>query len=156
MWCFTPEVRLLFGEAMRITSEKNVGIAGTPTARLHLPGTTAATTAPLKFTSGTNMTTPEAGAVEWNGSNLFITQTSGPTRKTLAYTTDVKLSSLFAADATNSIDNLNYGQTWAWSTATTGTPMTWTNAALTSGVCFTPPTPSPAAPSTNSAQATTA
>lgn len=47
-------------------------------------GTT--TTAPLKFTSGTNLTSAVAGAVEWNGTNIFITQTSGPTRKTIAYT----------------------------------------------------------------------
>lgn len=65
-----------------------VGIGvGTPTALLHLPaGTATAATAPLKFTSGTNLTSAEAGAVEWNGTNLFVTQTSGPTRKTLAFT----------------------------------------------------------------------
>jgi len=40
-------------------------------------GTTA--TAPIKFTSGTNLTTPVAGAVEYNGSNYFqtIDATSG-------------------------------------------------------------------------------
>lgn len=59
----------------------------TPTAKLHIGGgTIAAETAPLKFTQGVNMTTPEAGAVEWDGTNLFITQTTGPTRKTIAYT----------------------------------------------------------------------
>jgi len=61
-----------------------------PTALLHVAaGSAAAGTAPLKLTSGTNLTTPEAGAIEWNGTNLFITQTSGPTRKTIAYTTDI-------------------------------------------------------------------
>ncbi len=66
-----------------------IGVTG-PTAVLHLKaGTTGAGTAPLKFTSGTNMTTAEAGAVEWNGTNLFITQTTGPTRQQLAYTTDI-------------------------------------------------------------------
>lgn len=61
-----------------------------PSARLHLPaGTATASTAPLKFTAGTNLITPEAGAVEWDGSRLYVTQTSGPTRKTLAYTDDV-------------------------------------------------------------------
>ncbi len=52
----------------------NVGIAvNTPTARLHLPqGTATASTAPLKFTSGTNLTTAEAGAMEFNGTNLFF------------------------------------------------------------------------------------
>jgi len=52
----------------------NVGIAvNTPTARLHLAqGTATASTAPLKFTSGTNLTTAEAGAMEFNGTNLFF------------------------------------------------------------------------------------
>ena len=39
-----------------------------PTAMLHLVGGTAtASTAPLKLSSGTNLTTPEAGAVEYDG-----------------------------------------------------------------------------------------
>lgn len=42
--------------------------------------------APLTLTSGTNLTSAAAGAVEWNGTNLFVTQTTGPTRKTVAYT----------------------------------------------------------------------
>jgi hypothetical protein len=52
----------------------NVGIAvNTPTARLHLvAGTATASTAPLKFTSGVNLTTAEAGAMEFNGTNLFF------------------------------------------------------------------------------------
>lgn len=70
-----------------------LGANTTSTAWLQLAaGTTSASTAPLKFTSGTNMTTAEAGAVEWNGTNLFVTQTSGPTRKTIAYTTDIPAS----------------------------------------------------------------
>ena len=52
----------------------NVGIAvNTPTARLHLAaGTATASRAPLKFTSGTNLTTAEAGAMEFNGTNLLF------------------------------------------------------------------------------------
>jgi hypothetical protein len=43
------------------------------TAVLHLKaGTATASTAPLKFTSGTNLTTAEAGAMEFNGTNLFF------------------------------------------------------------------------------------
>lgn len=49
-----------------------------------LAGTTSA--AAMFFQSGSLLTAPAAGAVEWNGSNLSITQTSGPTRKTIAYT----------------------------------------------------------------------
>lgn len=65
--------------------EIGIGIT-TPTALIHLKaGTATASTAPLKFTPGTNLTTPEAGAMEWDGTNLYITQTTGPTRKTIAY-----------------------------------------------------------------------
>jgi hypothetical protein len=62
----------------------NVGFGMTisPTARVHLPaGTATAGTAPLKLTSGTNMTTPEAGAFEFDGTNLYFT--IGSTRKTV-------------------------------------------------------------------------
>lgn len=52
--------------------------------QLWIPGTT--TIAPMKFTAGTNLSTPIAGSIEWDGTNLFATQTTGPTRKTLAYT----------------------------------------------------------------------
>lgn len=62
----------------------------TPTAKVHIgAGTTSASSAPIKFTSGTNMTTPESGAMEWDGSRLYMTQASGPTRQTVAYLTDV-------------------------------------------------------------------
>ena len=54
----------------------------TPTARLHLPaGTATAGTGPLKLTSGTNLTTPEDGVFEYNGTDLFFTV--GSTRKTV-------------------------------------------------------------------------
>lgn len=45
-----------------------------PTASLHLPaGTAAASTAPLKFTSGTVLTTPEAGTIEYDGTDFYLT-----------------------------------------------------------------------------------
>ena len=47
-------------------------------------GTASAGTAPLKLTSGTLMTTSEAGAVEFNSDRLYFTQTTGPTRKVVA------------------------------------------------------------------------
>lgn len=47
------------------------------------------------------------------------------------------LSSITAAIATNSIDSSNYAQTWAWSTASTQTPFTWTANALSTGTLFT-------------------
>lgn len=59
-----------------VTSGK-IGFAASPTARLHLPaGTASAGTGPLKFTSGTLVTTiagsVEDGLMEYNGTHLSI------------------------------------------------------------------------------------
>lgn len=73
-------------EVMRIAlAPGNVGIGiQTPTAKLHLKaGTTAASTAPLKLTSGALMTTAEAGAVEFLTDDLYATITTGAARKKL-------------------------------------------------------------------------
>ena len=61
----------------------NVGVATTtPTALLNLgAGTATAGTAPLKLTSGTKLTTPEDGAFEFDGTNLYFTV--GGVRKTV-------------------------------------------------------------------------
>ena len=48
------------------------------------PGTASAGTAPLKFTTGTLLTAPEAGAMEFAGDNYYLTDTSGPTRRKIA------------------------------------------------------------------------
>lgn len=79
-------------DTLKTNTSGNTGFGITsPTAKVHLAaGTTSL--APFKFTSGTNLSTPEIGAVEWNGTNLFVTQTTGPTRKTIAYTTDIPAS----------------------------------------------------------------
>ena len=59
-----------------------------PTAYMHLPaGTASANTSPLKFTVGVNLTTPEAGAVEFDGSHFY--GTIGSTRYQLDQQTDV-------------------------------------------------------------------
>ena len=45
------------------------------------------TTAPLMLQTGTNLTTPALGAVEFDGTNVFVTNNSAsPTRKTIAFT----------------------------------------------------------------------
>lgn len=52
-----------------------------PTAKVHIAaGTAAVGTAPLKLTSGTNLTTTEAGAIEYNGTHLYFTAANGGTR----------------------------------------------------------------------------
>jgi hypothetical protein len=48
------------------------------------PGTAAAGTAPITFSSGTLLSSPEAGAMEFNGDRFYLTGTTGPTRKTIA------------------------------------------------------------------------
>ena len=60
---------------MTVLGNGNVGIGQTtPTASLHLKaGTATAGTAPIKLTAGTNMTTPENGTFEFDGTNLYFT-----------------------------------------------------------------------------------
>lgn len=72
-------------------AQLRIGFGGvtSPTAKIHIgAGTTSALTAPLKFTAGTVMTTPEAGAIEFDGTDLFYTD-STPTRRTVANTDDL-------------------------------------------------------------------
>jgi len=72
---------------MTILHEGNVGIGTTgPTAVLHLKaGTATANTAPLKFNTGTLLTTAEAGAVEFLTDAFYGTITTGAARKTFAF-----------------------------------------------------------------------
>ncbi len=67
-------------------SSGNVGIGmNSPTAYLHLKaGTATANTAPLKFNAGTVLTTPENGAMEFDGTDFFLT--AGGVRRTIAST----------------------------------------------------------------------
>lgn len=60
--------------AVNLSGGFGIGINVSPTAMLTLPaGTASSGTAPLKFTSGTNLTTPEAGTLEYNGTVLQFT-----------------------------------------------------------------------------------
>jgi len=68
------------------TGLDNVANGGHATITIR-PGTTAASTAPLKFTSGSLMTTPEAGAVEFLTDKLYFTKTTTPTTARMVITT---------------------------------------------------------------------
>lgn len=75
----------------------------TPTALIHLAaGTATANTSPLKFTSGTNLTTAETGAMEYNGTNLFFTRT-GTTREGVLTQSAVTTESV-ASDTTVTVN----------------------------------------------------
>lgn len=68
------------------TGGVGIGIAATAILTLKA-GTATASTAPLKFTSGTNLTTAEAGAMEYNGTNLFFTR-AGTVRENILVAID--------------------------------------------------------------------
>lgn len=89
----------------------------TPTASLHIKaGTATASTAPFKLTSGTNLTTAEAGAVEYNGTNLFFTR-AGTVRENVLIAIDnvtaptttagVAIVNFYGSSATNFLGDPN-------------------------------------------------
>jgi len=70
-----------------------VGGSTTPTAVLHLAaGAAAAGSAPLKFTSGTLLTSPEAGAFEYSNDKMYITSVA--TQRVIDRTSDVATSTV--------------------------------------------------------------
>lgn len=96
--------KILFGTSAYDELNNRLGIGQTtPTAALHLKaGTTTASTAPLKLTSGTALTTPESGAVEYHSSHLYFT--IGSTR----YQLDQQ-----ATDSGELLYSNNAGVTWS-------------------------------------------
>ena len=79
---------------------KRIGFGGvtSPQAKIHIAaGEATANGAPLMFSAGTNLTTPQAGAVEYDGTDLFFTD-SGATRRTILHNGDIG-SSVQAWDA---------------------------------------------------------
>jgi hypothetical protein len=65
----------LSGTSTTIPTTGKIGIGlSSPTAILHLKaGTATANTAPLKFNSGVNLTSPEDGAMEYDGTHVYFT-----------------------------------------------------------------------------------
>jgi len=77
-------------------------------------GTASANTGPIKFSSGTLLSTPEAGVVEYNGTNFFTTA-AGATRAVMEKT---RVSTSSAGTLTLSAEISDY--------VFTGTTSTWT------------------------------
>jgi hypothetical protein len=90
---------------MILTAVGNFGIGLTPAAVLHLKaGTTAASTAPLKFTSGPLQTTAEVGAIEFLNDAYYGTITTGAVRKQFAFTSDLTSGYIPYTGGTSNVD----------------------------------------------------
>lgn len=89
-------------------------------------GTATAGTAPLKFTSGTLLATPEVGAVEFAANRLYYTQTTGPARLTILAVNDALGASgdLYYRNSTGDLIRLPVGSTTQILTVSSGVP-TW-------------------------------
>jgi len=102
----SPALQSLVGNngatvALTILNDGNVGIGITaPTAILHLKaGTATANTGPLKFTTGTVLTTPEAGVMEYNNTPHFTNSDAARRHIVLApSTTKITAAAPYAND----------------------------------------------------------
>ncbi len=83
------------GDILRMTATALLGIGQrVPTAAVHIKaGTATASTAPLKFTSGTLLTSAEAGAVEFLTDDFYGTITTGAARKGIVLNDGTALTS---------------------------------------------------------------
>lgn len=92
------------------TGSDNVANGGHKTVTIRA-GTASAGTAPLKFTSGTLLSSPEAGAVEFNTDRLYMTQTTGTTRKVVAAFDDTSgaTGDLYYRDSSGNFVRLGVG-----------------------------------------------
>lgn len=104
----TPTGTVGPNEVLRISNAGQLGVLNTnPSANVHIKaGTAAAGTAPLKLNAGPVLTTPEAGAIEFDGTNLYFT-TSANTRQTIS-TGGGAASSVLAIDGSNTSPSMSF------------------------------------------------
>jgi hypothetical protein len=93
----------------------SLGAGATPANALAVIGAGTTILAPLKFTSGTNLTTAVAGCMEYDGTNLFFTRT-GTTREGVITESAVNVVSPTAQNRTITV---NIGGTTYFLTAKT-------------------------------------
>lgn len=97
--------------------------ATSSTAYLHIAaGSATASTAPIKLTSGTNLTTGETGAIEYNGTNLFFTRT-GTTREAVLVGND-------AASAPSTTPTPVFSSFYGGNTKVLGDPNSWASVVI--------------------------
>lgn len=87
-----------------VLNQGNMGIAtSAPTARLHIAAGTSST-APMKFSSGTLLSSAQSGALEYDGTNFYLTDSTN-TRRTIATATSV--GSIDNASTVNATGNMS-------------------------------------------------
>jgi hypothetical protein len=138
-------------ERVRITSSGTTGFGIAPTAVVHLKAGST-TIAPLKFTSGSLLSAPQIGAVEFLTDAYYGTITSGTARKTFAFLESPQFTgapNLPGGATLNSVNLCNYiwnsGGTnnacklntsiYAAYTATTQTALITVITGVTNGIC---------------------
>ena len=100
------------------TTYMTTAAPGTLTGSLTLrAGTATAGTAPLYLTSGINLTTAAAGAMEFDGTNLYFSPST--TRKTIAFTDSAITSSTFIGTTSVALNRSSGALTLADITLTT-------------------------------------
>lgn len=113
-WIENDKLRLV-GGTLNAANNSGVGLTmGAGTTLTVAAGTT--TKAPFKFSSGSILTSPVAGCLEWDGSDLRITKSAGPERVVIADQTWVgnqgfiKLDSIskIAAGTASGAGDVNY------------------------------------------------
>jgi hypothetical protein len=122
------------GSGLTVLANGNVGVGtSAPAAALHLQaGTATAGTAPLKLSSGVNLTTAESGAVEFDGTHFY--GTAGTNRLTLdnSALSGTAGGTADAQTVTNSLSALTTGMTVTWVPSATNATTTPTLAVGTS------------------------
>ncbi len=133
----TPTFRALLDADIpnNITASSYLPLAGgTMTGKLNTIATAAAG-AGLNLPHGPAPTTPVNGDL-WTTTAGVYARVNGTTVGPFGSGGSTSISGLTAATGTNTIDNTSYNQAWNWSTATTGSPLSLSANAITTGTIF--------------------
>lgn len=105
------------------TGSDNAANGGHQTVTIR-PGTTAAGTAPLTLMSGSLLSTPEAGAIEFLNNQLYFTQTTSTIRRTIGAFDDSSgaAGDIYYRDSGGSLLRLAVGSDNQILTASSGAP----------------------------------
>jgi hypothetical protein len=100
------------------------GIGASPTAIIHIKaGTATAGTAPMKFTSGTLLTNPEVGSIEFLADSYYATITTSTERKKIVLATNTVTTTI--NESTNGYVLKYNSSTKTWVGAAEGTGFSW-------------------------------